>query len=274
MVVGGSDTGKSSLARYIFQRLCSMKRRTAFLDGDPGQGMIGLPSTLSLALGEDGSSEFPPRGRMWTRFVGSLTPCGHLVEMIVGAEALRRTACERGAQAVVYDTSGFIDPRRGAVTLKSALTDLMQPETVFVLQRHREMDWLVEPLRRLRFMRILELQPSPAVSSRNQNERRSYRREKFSRYFASGRPVRISWRGYAVLPGPDFQHNQLVALEGEDGFVTALGIVLEVSQASGSVVLFTPALSLDGVGSIRLGNVTVDPKTYHNCQLDATFHAL
>ena len=50
MVIGASDTGKSTLARHLFQELCRVGVRAAYLDGDVGQSTIGLPTTMTVAL--------------------------------------------------------------------------------------------------------------------------------------------------------------------------------------------------------------------------------
>ena len=51
MIIGASDTGKSTLARFLFQEPCCHGCRAACLDTDMGQQALGLPTTLNLALG-------------------------------------------------------------------------------------------------------------------------------------------------------------------------------------------------------------------------------
>jgi polynucleotide 5'-kinase involved in rRNA processing len=54
MVVGASDAGKSTFGRYLFRRLCASSAGVAYLDGDPGQGSLGPPTTMTLALAREG----------------------------------------------------------------------------------------------------------------------------------------------------------------------------------------------------------------------------
>jgi len=64
MVIGASDTGKSTLARYLFQELCRAGLRVAYLDGDVGQSTLGLPTTMTVALSSrTGDEQFTPTGR-------------------------------------------------------------------------------------------------------------------------------------------------------------------------------------------------------------------
>jgi polynucleotide 5'-hydroxyl-kinase GRC3/NOL9 len=60
MVIGATDTGKSTFAQYLYRRLCADPgRRVAYLDGDPGQSRLGPPTTMTLALGKPLASPHP-----------------------------------------------------------------------------------------------------------------------------------------------------------------------------------------------------------------------
>ena len=62
VVVGATDAGKTTLARYFYHRLGAYHERIAFVDGDVGQATLGPPTTMTLALGEQGDDSFPPAG--------------------------------------------------------------------------------------------------------------------------------------------------------------------------------------------------------------------
>jgi len=49
LIIGATDTGKSSLARYIFQRLARNGTPTAYLDADMGQS---TDQASSIRFGE------------------------------------------------------------------------------------------------------------------------------------------------------------------------------------------------------------------------------
>jgi polynucleotide 5'-hydroxyl-kinase GRC3/NOL9 len=272
MLLGAPDTGKSTLAGYLYRRLSAGGQRVAFLDGDPGQTSLGPPSTMTLVMGT--GPEYPPRGRCWRRFIGSVSPRGHMLPMLVGASALAAAARDDGADALLYDTSGLVDPAQGGTALKLAKIDLLRPGTVIAIQREDELEPLLEPLRRLRWLRLLELDPSPAVEPRDPAARRAHRAERFAAYFRGARSVVLHWDRLAVWASsggvaqgghaPDFVFRQLVALEGAGGFTLGLGIVQGADARACDVTLFTPLASPDGVESLRLGDLTVDAPTYED----------
>ena len=263
MVVGATDTGKSTFARYLYQRLCAQPGlRAAYLDGDPGQSTLGPPTTLTLALGNRGDASFPPAGPLWRRFVQATSPRGHMLPMLVGAARLVQAAHDAGATAVVYDTSGLVSSVDGGVNLKHAKIELLRPSVVFAIQRDRELEPLIAPLRRQ--VRLVELRASLAAQRRDVPTRQTYRASQYARYFSAARSLIVDWGRLAVFPVPRFAFNQLVALEDAGGFTLALGWVELAELKARRVTLRTPLASLDQVNALRLGDVTLDPGTFRD----------
>ncbi|MCX6031293.1 MAG: Clp1/GlmU family protein, partial [Chloroflexi bacterium] len=279
LIVGAPDTGKSTLARYLHGRLAATGRRVAFLDGDPGQSTLGPPATMTLAMGEiaplspqpwgeldspqpwgelDSSQPWgeldSPRSRgaggaahRW--FVGATSPRGHMLPVLVGAGRLVEAARAAGAEVLVYDTSGLVDPAQGGLSLKLAKIDLLRPAAVIAIQREDELEPLLAPLRRSQHTRLFELTPSPAVTRRDAITRREHRAAQFGRYFAGARLLDVDFGRLAVLPEPNFAFNQLIALEDAAGFTLGLGIVRETDLDARQVTLLTPLACSENSGS-------------------------
>jgi polynucleotide 5'-hydroxyl-kinase GRC3/NOL9 len=267
LVIGAPDTGKSTFARYLYGRLCGRGLSTAYLDGDPGQASLGPPATMTLAIGTGDDDDFPPRGPQWRRFVGSVSPRGHMLPMVVGAAGLVRAAREADVEVIVYDTSGLVDPVQGGMALKLAKIDLLQPAAVFAIQRDQELEPLLAPLRHSHRLRLLELRPSAAVEPRDPEKRRAHRAARFADYFRAARPTDLSWEQLAIWPAPDFAYHQLVAFEDAKGYVLGLGIVLHADLAARQVTLLTTLASPFSIDALRLGDISVDPRTYQDRRL-------
>ena len=52
ILLGTTDTGKSTLARFLITHLCQMGLKIALVDADIGQSLLGLPTTIGLSLFE------------------------------------------------------------------------------------------------------------------------------------------------------------------------------------------------------------------------------
>jgi polynucleotide 5'-kinase involved in rRNA processing len=264
MIVGAPDVGKSTFARYLFQRLCEVLHRVAYLDGDPGQSTLGPPSTMTLALAKNGDDSFPPEGQRFRGFVGSVSPARHMLPIVTIANRLIGAAREAGMQVAVYDTTGLVDPARGGHYLKLSKINLLRPTVLFAIQRDRELESLLEPLRVSRHIHVVDLSPSTAAQRRDNSFRRSYRASQFACYFKNTSPLRLNWTRFAVFPEPRFDLHRLVAMEDIDGFTIGLGIVEQMDRIHKEVMLHTPVDSIDRIDAIRLGDIIVDPETFED----------
>ena len=264
MVVGAPDVGKTTFARYLFQRISESGEKVAYLDGDPGQSFLGPPGTQTLVFGETGSRAFPPEGRVWRKFVGSVSPRGHLLPTVVGASRLVRKALHSGASAVIYDTSGLVDPKQGGLALKYAKIDMLEPNRVYAIQREKELNPLIMLLRRSQRCKVIQLSPADAAVTRSQGMRQAYRSQKFAAYFHDAELQKMKWNDYGIYPAPRFAMHRLIALEDREGFTLALGIVVEIDRVERLVTLLAPAVDLDAFRGMNLGDIMVDPHTFRD----------
>ncbi len=267
LVVGATDTGKTTFARYLYRRLSAGHERLAFVDGDVGQATLGPPTTMTMALGKPNDDRFPPSGRRFRVFVGDISPTGHMLPLVVGAHRLVRRARQGGATAIVFDTTGLVGPSQDGGALKLALVNLLRPELVIGLQRGSELEHLLVPLRCSRRTRVVDRQVAKAVKRRGVKTRREHRAEQYRRAFQTAKPLVVRWTGCAVIPVPSFTKRRLVALEDEEGFVLQLGIVTGYELGSDTVELHTPLSSSEGVDTIHVGDVAVDVETFQDERL-------
>ena len=254
MVIGASDTGKSTLARYLFQQLCRRGFLAAYLDADVGQSTLGLPTTLNVALAAGpGDDRFPPQGGRASFFTGATTPHGHLLPTVIGAYRLRQKALALGAEAIVVDTTGLVDKAQGGKALKQWKIELLAPSVVVGLQRGRELEPILWPLRRDRRVRSVELAVSPYAVERSREARIAWRRERLAGYLAEARPHLLNLRQMAVYDLERLTSGALLAFQEAEGFSLGLGVMEQADHLAGTAVVHTPLPSLTEVASVRLG---------------------
>ena len=262
MVVGASDVGKTTFARYLYDRLKRGNKDVAYLDGDPGQGRLGPPATMTLTSRQIDEEPFQQQDAVWRTFVGSCSPMGHMLPVVVGAAKLSRAAYKAGIEVIVYDTTGLIDPNRGGIYLKFAKINLLRPSILFAIQRDRELDPLLRPLQLSGRLKVVKMPISPSVKSRDPESRSAFRAQHFAQYFSGAKLKILNWDNTAVFPGPSFRLNLLVAMENTEGYILGLGIVKQINEVSREVTLLTPLPSLKEINAIQLGDVELDPRTF------------
>ncbi|MEN6473495.1 MAG: Clp1/GlmU family protein [Syntrophaceae bacterium] len=250
-VVGGLDTGKTTLCGFLKGRLAALAP-AALIDCDPGQSVIGPPATVGALL---------PDGSMRLRFVGATSPRGHLLQTVSGIKRLTDLALAAGARKVVLDSSGLVSGALAA-EFQFGVLDLVRPTHIIALQRGLELEGLLASF--MEATHILRLMASKAVAPRTPNQRQAYRRERFRRYFQTAHTQDLSIEGrgrHGKVPvelTTGHCRNLLVALCSSDGFVLVLGIIEAVDQERDCLALYAPPFDADRVVSIQFGSIKLE----------------
>lgn len=259
MVIGESDTGKSTLARHLYERHCRLGRRVAYLDADIGQSTLGMPTTLNLALSSRaGDVAFPPQGPRAVYFVGSITPRGHMLPTVVGAYRLQQRALAQGAEVVIVDTTGLVDRAHGGRALKQWKIELLAPQVVIGLQRRRELEPILWPLRRDPRVQCVELDVSPYVLERSREARIARRRERLDQYFRAATTRLVSLRHTAIYDLEFLAVGAIVAFQDCEGLTQGLGVIEETDGPGGMTRVRTPLEAPEAVASVRFGSARWD----------------
>jgi len=260
MLVGGLDSGKSTLGRAIAGAGLEAGRAVAYLDADLGQKVVGPPTVVSLRqlrAPEDLEPASLSRPDA-LYFVGATSPQGQLLPLVVGADLLLNRAIDEGADLVVVDTSGLVSGVYGQI-LKYHKIELLQPDVVIGLQRGEELDPLLGIVQRFFNTEVVVLPVDPEVRSVSVEERARNREEAFRRYFNG--PIQ-RWRIKPTVFMPAlpalFEQEQLdrilVGLSDGKGQYTGLGY-LEYAADEGVLRLLSPvpeAPTALKLGSVRL----------------------
>ncbi|NPV09234.1 MAG: hypothetical protein HPY83_14910 [Anaerolineae bacterium] len=249
--LGASDTGKTTLARALLAELEARGHHVAFLDCDPGQTTVGPPATLGVRWrGPDGNDET----RLY--FVGSTSPRGHFLPMVLGSKALLQEALEAGNDTVLVDTSGLVDPAAGGVALKLWKCEALQPDYVVALQREDELRPILRGLRRRYRQRLFTLTVEPEARQRGRDERVTYRRERWTRYFAHCHELSLNLAQLDVWGGRRLEASRLLGLDGQSGLCLGLAVVTEVQP--GMALVLTPLQDVASVARVRVGALRLD----------------
>ena len=216
LILGGADSGKSTLARLLAVRCHEMGLRTVLVDCDLGQSVLGLPSTISATAVV--SSERLNAASPLFQFVGAVSPQGHVDRVITSLGDVMGRVRELGPQAIVIDTTGFIDGAE-ARELKHRKMDLLRPKHVAALQRGDELEHILTPRCGTHEPHVHRLAVCADVRKRSQQERRRLREEKFGEYFREAKLLeldtgRIVFRGDWFRPGQRLPDRTLETLSG------------------------------------------------------------
>ena len=261
VLVGGLDTGKTSLSRNVLTAAVEAGRPAALLDADVGQKTVGPPATVTLKMVRSAADLEPGSLAVADEmsFVGSTSAQGHLLPVVAGVAGLHRRAKDQGADLVVVDTSGLVSGITGQV-LKYHKVELLQPDLVVGLQRGEELLPLLGVIQRFFPTQVVPLGVHPDVVPTTV-DRRADNRERAMRAYFSGELHRFRVKPTVFMPAlpPLFDvpklHRMLVGLSNGAGAYTGLGY-LEYTDDEGVLRLISPVAA--GPKALRLGSVRLD----------------
>jgi polynucleotide 5'-hydroxyl-kinase GRC3/NOL9 len=261
LLVGGLDTGKSTLSRMLLRAGVDAGRPSAFLDADVGQKTVGPPATISLKAVR-AVADLEPDALATAdalSFVGSTSPQGHLLPVVTGVVALARRARDEGADFLVVDSGGLVSGISGQI-LKYHKVEMLRPDLVVGLQRGEELQPLLGVIQRFFSTEVVSLGVHPDVVPTTVEQRAENREAAMRRYF-SAELHRWRVKPTVFMPAlpPMFSLANLdrivVGLSDGDGGYLGIGY-LEYATEEGVLRLISPVA--EGPKALRLGSVRLD----------------
>ena len=257
-VLGATDTGKSTLCRYLVGA-CASSHTVALLDGDTGQSTIGPPSTIGLAQYVGSGKE---QVSTHLRFAGSTSPRGHFLEFVVGMKRL----CEQAllaAEITVIDSAGFVEGR-AAAEFQFHVIDLISPDHLVAIPRKRELDPVLANFSMRKTMQVHRFPVAEKVAIRSSSERKAARNEQFASYFSHACRQKIPLQGlgfHGRMPetfrSADWKH-LLIAFCDPDQLVLALGIVEHLDLSKNTIDVFAPRFRRQTLASVHVGSIRLE----------------
>ncbi|MGR3311352.1 MAG: Clp1/GlmU family protein [Candidatus Brocadiales bacterium] len=266
IVLGSPDTGKTTLINYLFTELNSRGCLTSIIDADIGQSFYGVPTTINLVKvsTESNGVAIGP-----SYFVGSTSPLGHLLQMVVGLRKLLDIS--QGSDVTLIDTTGFV-MGGAAWELKYQKIDTVSPRHIVAIQRDNEIENILHPQDLRKLAAIHRFPVHDKVKPKSQDQRRAYRKARYKAYFQNARRSVFSLTNVSImnpykatiedLSISDKFKGMLIGLNNNENFVVCLGILDGVNIKRKGISFITPIFGtsplVEDVKTIRLGSVRLD----------------
>ena len=271
IIIGATDTGKSTLAKFLIFNLCERGLKVALIDTDIGQSFLGPPTTIGLSLFKSDPDWqlllSPPK----IFFIGSITPESHFTIFLGGVKTMLEKAASMAPDVILVDTTGLVLGDTGR-ELKIRKIDLISPRLILALQRSGELEPILERYHENSQLRIFRL-PLPAqVNPRSMEERKKYRDDKFQEYFKhsairellieamslegevhdpSGETIPMDWALRI--------NGLLIGLKNHNDETLALAVIRNFSEEKKLLRVLTPLIEVEKVRAIHLSSIKVIP---------------
>ncbi len=267
ILLGANDTGKSTLAKFLFSHLCGQGLRVGLVDADIGQSFLGPPTTIGLSIFKSdpdwGVILSPPE----IFFVGSITPEGHFPTFLKGVKRMVDKASSYAPEVILVDTTGFVLGEAGK-ELKKRKIDLIRPRFIVALQKDDEIEPILETYQKNVLCKVYRLPLSEQVRPKSMEERKTNRTHKFRDYF-KGSVIQelaveeVQVEGDVIDPNGErlpldwsLGVNSLVVglIDGNDETL-ALGMIRNYFKENKVVRILTPLREIQRVRTIQLSSL-------------------
>ncbi len=254
LLLGATDSGKTTLARYIVDHFAARGLIATLIDSDIGQSSIGLPGTIAMRTFQK-PEELGTFGPVTMFFIGGTNPALYIQRIIEGTRTMVRSAKRRGLKMIIVDTSGLVQGEVGkALKIEKILA--LQPSRIIALQRGRELEHI---LSHIEGISVSCLHLADNCTSRNRTARRRYREARFREYLGNAGEMVFLRGDVELLDGrrlarPDEQFKRGSVAGIYRGKATcALGLLL--SCQDDWITIKTPLRSKNGITRIMVGDI-------------------
>jgi polynucleotide 5'-kinase involved in rRNA processing len=252
LVLGASDTGKTTFAIEL-AILLAKNQPVAFIDADIGQSRIGPPTAVGWSLVNDSKKDFSQFDTKGLFFVGAVSPVGHLLQFTAALVKCVRQAAE-AARILVIDTPGYV-ANPAATSLWWAVSDILMPTKILLLQRHDELAEFVLGIEGLH-CEMIDVKTPGQVPLKSMVERQLNRRKKYQEYFANSAIYEISLNNVAIQAREivlDYMYvNRMIALRDSGGKDLAIGRVIKWDSTK--AIVQAPEIDINMITCLVIGD--------------------
>ncbi|MEM1557601.1 MAG: Clp1/GlmU family protein [Thermoproteota archaeon] len=219
-IVGGTDSGKTSLATFLINYYLNFRGEIGVVDGDPGQNDLGVPGTVSAGVANKGLSDLWQVRPEVIEFIGLTAPeagAGELNESI--AKIIKRLL-QKGVGKIVLNTDGWISPK--GLKYKAELMNMIKP--CFIISLLGEENYMLFEREVDQSLKLIRVEASTYVKKRSRVQRRLLRILNYRKHFARSRLVKKSINEIVFMNHPFLNGESTVPPEG-------IGKGLEILEA-------------------------------------------
>lgn len=260
MLIGGLDTGKTTVAMDAVSHALSDGYRPVLVDADIGISTVGPPACVGMKIFESENDLENPHQPDALHFVGAITSSRLVLQQVVATAVMVERARNLG-DVIIVDTTAVASGVSGE-TLKYHKAELCRPDLVIALQRGEEMEPVVGMLRRFLDIEVVTAPTDPSLTPLGPDDRARMRTEAFAQAL---RPPLERWKVRPTVFAPtlpvglnlDRLDKVLVGVQDSAGGCLGLGVLHYEDDT-----LRVMTRVAEGMKGLRLGSIRIDPDTY------------
>lgn len=256
MIIGATDAGKSTLAKYLISKAVSRNVSVCLIDADVGQSSLGLPGTICSKI-ISSEEDLLDYSYQKMSYAGTINPATNIFE-IIDIVAKMSTQCRIHMDISLIDTSGLVNGELGK-RLKTEKVRAVNPDHLIAIQRGNELEHILSGFTGTNIHRI---RASGNIQARTLAMRIKYRTMKYREYFqrdAMKDFILYSEEAQYFYKGKQFsvfnryaKKDTIVGLNHNDDTL-ALGILEDMSERA--ITFSSPLDSIRHINKVVFGDI-------------------
>ncbi len=248
IVIGSTDTGKSTLCTFLVNHILKLKQSVALIDADIGQSDLGPPGTLGLSIINKPYIEPDNLNIDSMIFIGKTSPSSVTEKVIKGISKLEN--CIHKETSIVINTNGWILDS-DAIAYKLRMIRQLEPNMIIILEEEKELYNIFE--NNLPFIRI---QVPKFIKTRGRDDRKKIREYRYKKYLRNAIHKNFSLNKIMIegfLPNR-IQGGEILGFLDLNGFLIGIGILDYVNRKNRILRAYTN-VNIRNVTSIECGSI-------------------
>jgi polynucleotide 5'-hydroxyl-kinase GRC3/NOL9 len=174
LIIGDTDTGKSTLATYILNLALKNAYRPGIIDADIGQGDLAPPNAIGSAVVKEQITDLREVNGQFFEFIGNTSPLG-FEDIIIKAVKSALTKIHAYCNLCIINTDGYILNK--GIDYKIKMSEELQPDIIICLG-----ELPVFYRFKVKTSSLILYGRSPCKMKKSRNERSERRLNQFLRY--------------------------------------------------------------------------------------------
>ena len=249
LVVGSTDTGKSTFCTFLVNRSLKVRPEIAVIDADIGQSDLGPPGSVGLSTISSPLIALENARVDAMVFVGETSP-SPITEKVI--ESIAKLASRVPTDTpVIINTDGWVVDGE-AVTFKVKMAGELRPDLVIALAEGRELDAMLDAIT----VPAIKIQVPKYIKARGREERRRLREYGYRRYLRGAIHKNFSLEKIKVdgLLAAGCEGGEILGFLDNDGFLLGIGILESLIRRRKILRAYTNVSSRE-VAEIDCGNI-------------------
>lgn len=249
LVVGSTDTGKSTFCTFLANSSLRNGQNVAVIDADIGQSDLGPPGSLGLSIINRPLIQLETSLVDAMIFIGEISPSSVTDKIIQGILKLEGRVPSKSL--LVVNTDGWVNNAE-AVNYKVRMANELRPDLVIGLAEGSELDPILEKVT----TSTVKMQTPKFIKSRSRDERRSLREHGYRKYLRNSIHSNFSLEKIDAANVLEMRRRggEMLGFLNGDGFMIGIGVLESLNRRRKMLRTYTNVLVRD-VAKIECGSV-------------------